>query len=331
MKNPRLNRRQIIQMGAGLAAGAAFGRFAVAQKLPKLRIAHGKNTAALPLYVAVERGFFKEAGVEVEVIGFDSGTQVVEGLISGRLDGCATGMAIGVLALGDIAQPGLYKVFSSNVSRQGIQFDTIIVAKDSPIQKLSDLKGKKFGCGPGAQNQTVSRRMLEKAGVTDAQIVELNPTQFAQALSVGQLDAAYAIEPVATVGAQAGLTRTLEHGVISRYVLGDENQPWLGGGAVLSTQYLKGGFNTSNARFYVLAYKRAVQWIRKNPQEARKYLAGYTAVAGDLAKSIPLPGWLMWDEYKPSDLSSLQEFLDLFYDKKVFEKRVVVDSIIYKG
>src|SRR5439155_1169243 len=77
---------------AGATLGAlAFPRLARAQPAPKIRVGYWPIAAGLPFYVAVEKGFFKEAGVEVEPIKFAGAQQVMEAMLSGRADGSANG------------------------------------------------------------------------------------------------------------------------------------------------------------------------------------------------------------------------------------------------
>lgn len=55
----------------------------------KIKIGFWPIVAGLPLYLAVEKGYFKEAGLEVEAVKFAGAQQVVEGLIAGRNTGSA--------------------------------------------------------------------------------------------------------------------------------------------------------------------------------------------------------------------------------------------------
>jgi ABC-type nitrate/sulfonate/bicarbonate transport system substrate-binding protein len=42
--------------------------------------------------------------------------------------------------------------------------DEFIVAKDSPYKTIADLKGKRIAAGPGIQNTTLAKTVLERAG-----------------------------------------------------------------------------------------------------------------------------------------------------------------------
>jgi NitT/TauT family transport system substrate-binding protein len=298
------------------------------ETVQKMIIGFWPITAGLPLYLALEKGYFKEAGLDVEGGKVAGAQQVVEGLIAGRVHGSANGTGSGNLALGEILQPGLFKIIASNPSNAKDVLDQIIVAKDSPIKTIADLKGKKIASGPGPQNQSLAKGILEKNGIENPQVTQLEIKQHIAAIESGQIDAAYTLEPTGTIGELKGITRTLESGVIAKYILGDPIAPWFGGSATLSTKFIKDSPET--AKKYIEIYRRAIKDIRDNPDEARQYLAGYTAIEGDLAKAVPLPAYTMYDEFKDSDIKYFQQFFDYMQERQVFSKKVDVASLMYK-
>ena len=79
------------------------------------------------------------------------------------------------------------------------------------------------------------------------------------------------------------------------------------------------------------AYLRGVDLVRKSPDAARPYLKGYTAIEGALTAEVPMSDYMFYNEFKPSDVAHFQKFYDLFADKGIFQKRVMVDSLLYKG
>jgi NitT/TauT family transport system substrate-binding protein len=294
----------------------------------KVIIGYWPIAAGLPLYLALEKGYFKEVGLDVQGNKAAGAQQVVEGLIAGRVQGSANGTGSGNLALGEILQPGLFKIIASNPSNAKNVLDQILVAKDSPIKTIADLKGKKVASGPGPQNQALAKGILEKNGIENPQVTQLELKQHVAAIESGQIDAAYTLEPTGTIGELKGITRTLETGVIAKYILGDPNAPWFGGSATLSTQFIKESPET--AKKYIEVYRRAIKSIRDNPEEVRQYLTGYTAIEGDLAKAVPLPAYTIYDEFTDSDIKYFQAFFDYMNQKQVFSKKVDVASLIYK-
>lgn len=325
-----LPRRKLLQ-GASAAAvlGLAGTPSVRAQAAPKLRIGYWPVAAGLPFFAAVEKGYFKEAGLDVEPLKFAGAQQVMEAMLSGRSDGSSNGTGSANLAIGEIAQPGLFKIFCTNPSNAKYVLEEFIVAKDSPIRTMAELKGKRVASGPGIQNVTLAKTMLERSGAGPMSVTELPIGQHVAAIAAGQVDAIYTLEPTGTVGRLNGTTRVLEAGVVAHYILGDPQAPWHGGSASLTTEFLKK--NPDASKKYMAAYARGIDLVRKNPAEARQYLKGYTAIEGALTAEVPLASYMLYSEFKPSDVAYFQKFYDLFTEKGIFEKKVLVDGLLYKG
>jgi NitT/TauT family transport system substrate-binding protein len=284
---------------------------------------------SLPFYVALEKGYFKEAGLDVEGLKFAGAQQVMEAVLSGRADGSANGTGSANLAIGEIAQPGLFKIFCTNPSNAKWVLDEFIVAKDNPAKTIAELKGKKLASGPGIQNVTLCKTMLERAGATGTSVIELPIGQHVAAVAAGQVDGCYTLEPTGTVGRMNGTTRVVEAGVVAKYILGDPLAPWHGGSASLTSEFLKK--NPDVSRKYMAAYARGVEFVRSKPDEARTYLKGYTAIEGPLTSEVPLAAYMLYNEFTPSDVAYFQKFFDLFTDKGIFDKKVVVAELLYKA
>ncbi|MDO8903839.1 MAG: ABC transporter substrate-binding protein [Hydrogenophaga sp.] len=324
-------RRNVLQMGAASAALGLLGAPVVlhAQTGPKIRIGYWPIAAGLPFYSAVELGYFKEAGLNVEVLRFAGAQQIMEGMLSDRCDGSANGTGSANIAIGELAQPGTFKIFCSNPSNVDNVLDEIIVPVASPAKTIADLKGKRIASGPGIQNVTLARTVLERGGATGATVVELPIGQHVAALAAGQIDGAYTLEPTGTIGRLNGTSRVLEAGVISHYVLGDPKAPWFGGSASLTSTFITK--HPEEARKFIAAYGKGVAYVRSKATEARQFLKTYTPIEGALTSEVPLAAYTMYNEFTPADVAHFQKFFDLFSDKGIFNKRLMVDSMLYKG
>jgi NitT/TauT family transport system substrate-binding protein len=322
-------RRRILQVSAATLGVLAAPALVRAQAAPKIRIGFWPVAAGLPFFAAVEKGYFKEAGLDVEPLKFAGAQQVMEAMLAGRSDGSSNGTGSANLAIGEIAQPGLFKIFATNPSNARFVLDQFITGKDSAIKTMADLKGKKVASGPGIQNMTLCKTMLERAGATGATVTELPIGQHIAAIVAGQVDACYTLEPTGTIGRMNGTTRIIESGVVARYILGDAMAPWHGGAASLTSEFIKK--NPEVAKKFIAAYARGIELVRSKPDEARQFMKGYTAIEGALTAEVPLASYMLYNEFKPSDLAHFQKFYDLFTEKGIFEKKVVVDSLIYKA
>ena len=176
---------------------------------------------------------------------------------------------------------------------------------------------------------TLCKTMLERAGASGVTVTELPIGQHIAAIVAGQVDACYTLEPTGTIGRMNGTTRVIESGVVAKYILGDAMAPWHGGAASLTSEFIKK--NPEAAKKFITAYARGIELVRTKPEEARQFMKGYTAIEGPLTAEVPLASYMLYNEFKPSDLAHFQKFYDLFTEKGIFEKKVVVDSLIYKA
>ena len=325
------SRRRLLQIGAAGAALGLIGAPALlrAQTTPKIRVGYWPIAAGLPYYAAVEKGYFKEAGLEVEAIKFAGAQQIMEAMLAGRCDASANGTGSANLAIGEIAAPGSFKIFASNPSNAKNVLDEFLVPAASTARSIAELKGKRVASGPGIQNVTLAKTVLERAGASGATVIELPIGQHVAALAAGQVDAAYTLEPTGTIGRLNGSTRVLETGVISKYILGDASAPWFGGSASLKAEFVTQ--YPAQAKKFVAAYAKGIALVRSNPTEARQYLKGYTAIEGPLSSEVPLAAYTLYNEFTPKDIAHFQKFFDLFSDKGIFSSRLLVESMLYKG
>jgi len=316
-------------LGAAAAVATLGAPTLVRAQTPKIRIGYWPVAAGLPFYAAVEKGYFKEAGLDVEALKFAGAQQVMEAMLAGRCDGSSNGTGSGNLGVGEIASPGLFKIIATNPSNQKYVLDQFLVPKDSPVKTLAELKGKRVASGPGIQNKTLAMAVLERAGAAGTAVTELPIGQHVAALAAGQVDAVYTLEPTGTVGRLNGTTRVLEAGVIAKYILGDPLAPWHGGSATLTTEFIKK--HPAETRKYIAAYARGIDLVRKDPAQARNFLKGYTAIEGPLTGEVPLASYMLYNEFTPSDVAHFQKFFDLFTEKGVFGKKLDVAALLYKA
>ena len=321
-------KRSIFVAGAGAFAAGSLGVSASAQSMPKILVGYWPISSALPFFVAAQKGLWKDAGVDVEMVKFSDQVKVTEALLAGRIDATATGTGSTQLALAEAASPNFFKILGANLSSEKSILDEVIVAKDAPYKRISDLKGKKLATGVGPQAALEAKLIFGKNGI-DGPIQELLPSQHIAAIVSGQIDAAYTYEPNGTVGRLNGTTRVLESGVRSKYMLGNGEAPWYGGAAVISTDALKN--KAAGIKPYVIGMKRGFAMVRSDLNGARAVYPAYTTMDAKLAEAIPEIQYTLYDEFKPSDLRYFQDNFDLFYGQKILSRKLDVAGMLYKG
>jgi NitT/TauT family transport system substrate-binding protein len=179
-----------------------------------LKVAYSDWPGWTALEIAAQKGWFKEAGVEVELLWFEYGPSM-EAFTAGKCDAVTVtnGDALVTGANGAKNVMILMTDFSNG--------NDMIVAKPG-IASLKDLKGKKIGIEIGLVEHLLLLNGLKKVGLTDKD-VELVPTptnQTPQVLASGQVDAIGAWQPnsgaalKAVPGTKAIYTSANEPGLI---------------------------------------------------------------------------------------------------------------------
>src|SRR6201982_1190848 len=82
-------------IGAGLAGVVAASFTIAAQAADKVAVGTGGSASDAPFYIAYDKGFFKDEGLNVDLIVLDSGAKVIAPLGSGALDVGSGGLSGG--------------------------------------------------------------------------------------------------------------------------------------------------------------------------------------------------------------------------------------------
>ena len=161
----------------------------------------------LPMWVAESEGAFKDAGIEAGVTVFQSATELIAGVSSGSVNLAMTDpmVAASIFASGtDIQMPWVTLGATAAQGRFGIQ-----TGPNSGVTSLTDLAGQGIGVGSNTILEYVMDKLMERAGVADADIVttELQklPVRY-QAMMSGEVKAAALPGSLLALGEASGAT-----------------------------------------------------------------------------------------------------------------------------
>lgn len=292
----------------------------------KVRIADLPVVQALPLYLAMEKGYFEEAGIEVEYVRLNSPNLIIDALLSKKVDMTSPSGALGITGIASLKKPGALKIYAASGGDKIIANDSILVGIDSEIQSISELKGKSLGILPGIQWRTVAKHILSKNNLVageDVTIVELAPALQAPALQSKQIDALLAIEPMPTIVKEKGIGKEIVHAPTAQYVA----DPFYGGAGVIRTEFVEK--NPELAAKIMDILKKSIEEIRKNPDSAKQYLKGYTPLDENLISKAPVLLFKMYDELTEKDMRAIQDFYDIFSAHKVIDGKINAKDLIY--
>ena len=205
-------RREKVNWGAAIVAGCYFfgllasGIAIGAEPLKRMRVAIPSIVIDFaPLWIARDKGLFKEEGIEVEITYIQGNIRGVQSLLAGEIQAGIAGSAgpIGARAAGEDAV-----IVAVPMNRLDYTFVT-----RQPVKSAGDLVGKKIGIGAvGGSDEVATRIALRQLGVDPKQVTMLVTGGSAErlaALRVGSVDAA-TVGGATFIGGGAGLYKVLD-------------------------------------------------------------------------------------------------------------------------
>ncbi|MCF2522825.1 sulfonate ABC transporter substrate-binding protein [Bradyrhizobium sp. G127] len=169
----------------------------------------------------------KELGYTVTWTEFPAGPQLLEALNVGAIDFGNTGEAPPIFAQAAGA-PIQYVAYEPPAPKG----EAILVAKDSPLKTVADLKGKKVALNKGSNVHYLLVKALEKAGVKYSEFtpVFLAPADARAAFEKGAVDAWVIWDPFQAAAEVATQARTLADGTgtVSNYQFYFSSQKFIG-------------------------------------------------------------------------------------------------------
>ncbi len=311
-----LTRRDFLGQVAAAAAGLPLlGGPSWAQTKGKLGYMKIVDTA--PMYIAMERGFFKSAGLELETVPMAGGAVIVQGVTSGDLQFGWTN----VISLYQAHVAGFdFKFIAGGATNVRGTNDThaLLVPKASAIKSAKDLEGKTVAVN--TLNNIVhlmALSWLDKNGADSSKVrfVEVPFPQMEPALVTGKIDAASVQEPFVTAAMVKGVARVLGNpwsDVIDRFLIAS----WFA-----SDKWIQK--NKQTVKAFIAALNRGVEFIGGNPKGGRDAIAKWTGLSQEIASKVALP---VFD--KSLSEKDLQGTIDLTYKYKLITRAIKASDVI---
>lgn len=290
---------------------------------PKLRVGYLPIAAELPLFVAIEQEYFKDAGIEVELVRFASSNEMGNAATADRIDILAGSASNVIFDIGSVSGKR-HLIFALNPysDTPGHVTDHLIARKGSGIKELAELKGKKVASFPGSVNRIFTYLILEKHGIPRAsyEYIEMLPKDWQPSLQSGAVDAVSALEPSATQIIKAGVAYSVFPGFYADLM---PDVP-------LSGHWIAADFhkraNKAQLAAILEAYEKAIEFCREHEAEAKVYLVKYANVRQDILADVNLNPWQKLSEI---DSAQFQRFVDLLAENEALQARVdVLDFIL---
>jgi NitT/TauT family transport system substrate-binding protein len=310
--------------GCGLLGGSDEAESNPGNGLEKQKIKIGiiPSTDMAPLYVALNEGYFKDEGLDVELVTLGGGGEAMTSLLGGDVDFSFASYPLLVQA----QQKGKGKVDVKIVSdASAAKPDTVavVVKKDSALRSAADLEGKKIAVSSTGSMADLAVLAGMKAAKADTSGIKWKVMKFPDMLpklQTGEIDAAFLVEPFLSV-AQAQL------GVWTVF------QPMVGRlDGIALNGYAALGKTTSAYPKTVAAFQRAVLKAHRaatTPQgqnALRDALMAQAKVKPEIAPVLHLPAYPL-----TTDPTRLQRVPDLLREFGLINEPFDIRPMIVKS
>lgn len=270
------------------------------------------------LPIVKERGTLETAlkakGVNIKWVEFPAGPQLLEGLNVGSVVLGESGEAPPIFA--QAANSNLVYIANQPAAPKA---EALIVQKDSKIQTIQDLKGKRIALNKGSNVHYLLLKLLEanKLTLSDIEVVYLPPSDARAAFERGAVDAWVIWDPFFAAAEQQIGARVIATGdnLVKNYQFYLADRKF----AEQNPEVLKTVVNELNEN---------TKWVAEHQDEAAKLLEKPTGLEfGVLKSSIARMGFGV----KPisNDIAKEQQYVaDAFYQQKLIPNKLNIQAAI---
>lgn len=237
-------------------------------------------------------------GVEVEWVLSAGSNKANEYLRSDAVDFGSTAGSAALLAKANGSAIQTVYIYSKP------EWTALVVAKDSPITSVEELKGKKIAATKGTDPYFFLLRSLNAVGLSakDVEVVNLQHADGKAALERGDVDAWAGLDPhMAQTELEAGSRLIYRNIDFNSYGFLNARQEFIEKYPDYVTRVLA-------------QYERARQWILDNPDEAAQILADEAKLSLDVAKKELVERTVLTESPVPGEVQAavLREIIPIF-------------------
>ncbi|NAR57348.1 sulfonate ABC transporter substrate-binding protein [Acinetobacter haemolyticus] len=256
-------------------------------------------------------------GIKVKWIEFPAGPQLLEGLNVGSVVFGEAGEAPPIFA--QAANPNLIYVANQPPAPTA---EALIVQKDSPIQSIQDLKGKRIALNKGSNVHYLLLKLLEAHNLklSDIQPVYLPPSDARAAFEKGVVDAWVIWDPFLAAA---------EHQIQARVIANGEDLVNNHQFYLADRQYAEN--NPAVLQTVITTLNQTTDWVKAHPEDAAKLLEKPTGLGFDVLKtSISRMGFGV-QPISEKVVTEQQDVANAFFAQQLIPKQLVIQDAVLKN
>jgi len=301
-----VSRRDLLAGALSLTGAAALsGRTARAAGPLQVVVTQGISGLTLE-QMAVDAGFFKKFGVDLELTQVSDGTKCVAALLSGSADVCAWS---GFNQL----MPAIEKGAMIKLLAGALTLPSLCMYSAKPeIRSVKDLNGKSIGTGsPGSVLYQMTMLLLKKSGIDPAGVVFRNigsNSDIFRAIAAKTVDAGLSDVDVYDQQAQFGV-HALPDGLLWKRIPEYTNQATYASDAAIATK--------RDAIVRVLAAWAAAYRFVSGPRSRDAFVRARATVVGKDERDHAISQWTWIQKNQPYDKNLLLSDRQIDYVQQV--------------
>ena len=250
------------------------------KKKEKVRICFPPTLiASLPHWVAMEKGFYKEEGIDPTEIPFADSKTMISSLYNNDADFLpAVSLADFIINSKDFGNKFPPIIISHSRMKREPDFEALIIANGSTISTLKDLESKKIAVYPGITSLNTIKYFLTINGVNikNIEFKPLPPAEHKDLLIKGEIDCSHLYEPMKSQALLNANVKILYNGVYPTF-----NEPSAIGISVISSKFHNEQPELSKKLLKV--WDKSIAFIKDNNTEARQILMKQLKLSEEVA------------------------------------------------
>ncbi len=253
----------------------------------------------IPFYVADQNGYFKEQGLQVQLIPVKSAQERDSLMQAGQIDGM----------LSDLISTGLFNkdtvkvkvVYKARRPYPDAPQYRILAAPNSTLKSPVDLKGVPIGMSQNTSIEYVTNRLLQAQGLAASDIKPEEVTAITvryEQLMNGNLKAATMPDPLAQGAIAGGAKLVIDDAKYPQFTQSD---------LAFRIDVLKDRPNT--VKKALVAWEKAVQEINAHPEKYQDLLISKGNVPQAIQGTYKMPPFPLREQASPSDVSDVLQWM----------------------
>jgi NitT/TauT family transport system substrate-binding protein len=287
------------------------GRAWTSEKPPSIPFGTIPVLQALPLFVASEKGFFKEQGLNVEIVLFNSAMEKDIALTSGRIAGY----------FGDLMTPMVLQANNTGIRITATNFNTtreqrmfaVLAAPQSTNKGLEEMAKAGIATSTNTISEYLITRLLQQGKISKDKInfidVKNIPIRLQMLLS-NQVPAALLPEPLASLAETKG----------AKSLLDDKGRGLSATVLAFSEKFLRS--HPQAVKAFQTAVDKASDYINKNPQEVRAIMNRECKIPEPFRDAFPIPKFPRLAAPSRKQVADVYNWLQ--------EKKIITQNLTYK-